>query len=826
MDCNTCSFLHAVFLFDTGNPVTHIKTSVHHHAVNGDHTSATSSAGDPVIPLNGRNGVTTDTITATSAAAKSNPDPSLRNGDSGTSVQQVQEDDIRSHKEDQGSRLLPEVTTATSTNSMEGSDPLTIISSASSVQTTAAASAIKDEKSVSSSTSSAGSAQSAVRASGDGAAAEAADTASKMTVKGRKAHAGAGVQSSSSSLTSRKGHHHQSHHQQQRQMGSRVPIHPVIPEMPLRLVVHSDMVGAIIGKSGNTIKEITKESKARIDVLRNEGSGPRHHVSTSSSSSSMDKVVNIFGATDHCVKACAKIIQVIRDEARSMERSHQDFPLRILAHNSLVGRVIGKSGINVKRIMDSTNTKIIVSHNVFDPLAYNLPERMITITGTDDIIPLVDAVHQIFSKLRTCYEGDMSSQLPAAAAVSYFGYPAAATTLSGSSPFHSRIPAAHGMGSGQSGSSARHGSISGQGYGSSFFAGSPFPPPGTPPYMTAYHHHHPAAAASSLPPFIHPGDHVRETAILYIPDTCVGGIIGSGGSTIREMMHASGATIKVTPLPKGQQKGDGKEKDRKLHSTSAPVQELEATVSPSDPSGEKTESESESQQPHHQQLHQTITERKVTVSGTPESQWKAQMMIFRKVLMDQNLPTASSASSSPHEPSLRVEISVPASQVGRIIGKNGQTVRELQRLTRALIKLPEPPGEGTPAPAADAVIPVSIMGDFFSSQNAQRQIRALVTRAQVSSLMSSTSSASHDYWSGVGMQRLSLRDHNIQQIRRGTGIHTGDVTSGGKGSKTSKNTTAATSSLTAVSSEQPTPGKEAKKEKESSEAVTKQDQHQ
>lgn len=38
---------------------------------------------------------------------------------------------------------------------------------------------------------------------------------------------------------------------------------------------------------------------------------------------------------------------------------------------------------------------------------------------------------------------------------------------------------------------------------------------------------------------------------------------------------------------------------------------------------------------------------------------------------------------------LTVEIMVPSSQVGRIIGRGGQNVRELQRVTGSSIKLPD-----------------------------------------------------------------------------------------------------------------------------------------
>ena len=73
---------------------------------------------------------------------------------------------------------------------------------------------------------------------------------------------------------------------------------------------------------------------------------------------------------------------------------------------------------------------------------------------------------------------------------------------------------------------------------------------------------------------------------------------------------------------------------------------------------------------------------------------------------------------------LSVEISVPSAQVGRIIGKKGQNVRELQRSTGTVIKLPQPPEHGEP-PAETAV---HIIGPFISVQSAQRRIRALVAQ--------------------------------------------------------------------------------------------------
>lgn len=66
---------------------------------------------------------------------------------------------------------------------------------------------------------------------------------------------------------------------------------------------------------------------------------------------------------------------------------------------------------------------------------------------------------------------------------------------------------------------------------------------------------------------------------------------------------------------------------------------------------------------------------------------------------------------------LTIEILVPSTQVGRIIGKGGQNVRELQRVTGSIIKLSE---QQSTSPSADEEATVQIIGPFFSVQVSQR----------------------------------------------------------------------------------------------------------
>ncbi|UYV62876.1 IGF2BP3 [Cordylochernes scorpioides] len=390
-------------------------------------------------------------------------------------------------------------------------------------------------------------------------------------------------------------------------------------DFPLRILVLSDMVGAIIGRAGGTIRQITQQSRARVDVHRKENAG------------SLEKVITIYGQPENCSAACQKILEVMQQEANNTNRG--EIPLKILAHNNLVGRIIGKNGNTIKRIMEQTDTKITVSSNIHDVNSFNL-ERIVTIKGK--LENTCKAEQQISTKLRQSYEHDLAAMAPQTLMFPGLHPMAMMSTLGGPSSYNPRGPA------------------------------GPYGGPAPPMYNSSNNY---------LPMMYNPGGNgsstmepQKETVYLYIPNTSVGAIIGTGGSTIRDMISSSAASIKCGQISQTN-------KEEPLEKTS---------------------------------------ERKVTIIGTPEAQWKAQFMIFKKVGFE--------GFTGPQEARLKVEILVPSTQVGRIIGKGGQTVRELQRTTHAIIKLPEE------SQTDSDETPVHIVGDFYSSQAAQRQIRALINR--------------------------------------------------------------------------------------------------
>ncbi|XP_023938668.1 insulin-like growth factor 2 mRNA-binding protein 1 isoform X5 [Bicyclus anynana] len=400
-------------------------------------------------------------------------------------------------------------------------------------------------------------------------------------------------------------------------------------DFPLRLLVQSDMVGAIIGRQGSTIRLITQQSRARVDVHRKDNVG------------SLEKAITIYGNPDNCTNACKRILEVMQQEANNTNKG--EICLKILAHNNLIGRIIGKGGNTIKRIMQETDTKITVS-SINDINSFNL-ERIITVKGT--IENMAKAESQISAKLRQSYENDLQVLAPQSI----------------------MFPGLHPM------------AMMSTGRG---FCGAP--PPFPPPIYA------PLAGQGGAQQGA--GDS-QETTYLYIPNNAVGAIIGTKGSHIRNIIRFSNASVKIAPLEQDKVEGGSGVGVGMGAGAGAAAAAANAAAQ---------------------------QERKVTIVGSPEAQWKAQYLIYEKMREEGFM-------SGSDDVRLTVEIVVASTQVGRIIGKGGQNVRELQRVTGSLIKLPEQPQPQPATSSHDHETTVHIVGPFYSVQSAQRRIRAMVAQA-------------------------------------------------------------------------------------------------
>lgn len=392
-------------------------------------------------------------------------------------------------------------------------------------------------------------------------------------------------------------------------------------DFPLRMLVPTQMVGAIIGKEGLTIKNVTKQTQSKVDIHRKENAG------------AAEKPITIHSTPEGCSAACRMILEIMQKEANETKTT-EDIPLKILAHNCLVGRLIGKEGRNLKKIEEDTGTKITISSY----LDVN-PNQERTVSFRGALEDCCRAEREVSKRLREAYENDFAA-------------------------IHQHSHLMPGMNLNTLG----------------FFSGFPMLPAAAGPRGTM-----PSMATAGYSPFLSHPSHLstmyggppggaishqhsapeQEVAYLFIPTQAVGALIGKKGQHIKQLAHFAGASIKIAPAE-----------------------------SPDMPS------------------------RKVIVTGTAEAQFKAQGQIFRK-LKEENFV------SPKEEVKLETHIKVPSSAAGRVIGKGGKTVTELQNLTSAEVIVPR-----DQTPDENDEVFVKISGHFFASQTAQRKIREIVQQVR------------------------------------------------------------------------------------------------
>ncbi|XP_041423010.1 insulin-like growth factor 2 mRNA-binding protein 3-B isoform X3 [Xenopus laevis] len=342
-----------------------------------------------------------------------------------------------------------------------------------------------------------------------------------------------------------------------------------------------------------------KEHARQIDIHRKENAG------------AAEKPITIHSTPEGCSAACKIIMEIMQKEAQDTKFT-EEIPLKILAHNNFVGRLIGKEGRNLKKIEQDTDTKITISP-LQDLTLYN-PERTITVKGS--IETCAKAEEEVMKKIRESYENDIAAMNLQAHLI-----PGLNLNALGLFP-----PSSSGM-----------------------------PPPSAGVSSPT--------TSASYPPFGQQPE--SETVHLFIPALAVGAIIGKQGQHIKQLSRFAGASIKIAPA-------EGP--DAKL--------------------------------------------RMVIITGPPEAQFKAQGRIYGK-LKEENF------FGPKEEVKLEAHIKVPSYAAGRVIGKGGKTVNELQNLTSAEVVVPR-----DQTPDENDQVVVKITGHFYASQLAQRKIQEILAQVR------------------------------------------------------------------------------------------------
>ncbi|ESO02383.1 hypothetical protein HELRODRAFT_188683, partial [Helobdella robusta] len=272
--------------------------------------------------------------------------------------------------------------------------------------------------------------------------------------------------------------------------------------LPLRVLIPTQFVGAIIGKKGLNIKNITTKCKARIDVHGKENIGYT------------EKMISIYGQQENRTAACKEILKVLVQENMFGTKGASDIVLKMLANDQYCGRLIGKEGRSIKKIKQDTSTKIVVT-NIQD-VSGMYPDRIISIRGSVDGVSAAEAA--LSSKLVQCMENDslkmngLPNNMSLLTAKSLHGMPHALMQHGRNNvvnqmmmPMGTSLPNALYPTGGVSSNNLPHYGFGDGGLG----------------YM--------------LPPV--------EMCQVCIPNAAVGALIGTGGANIKQMMRECGAYI-------------------------------------------------------------------------------------------------------------------------------------------------------------------------------------------------------------------------------------------------------------------------------------------
>ncbi|EDX13628.1 GD18616 [Drosophila simulans] len=145
----------------------------------------------------------------------------------------------------------------------------------------------------------------------------------------------------------------------------------------MKILVPAVASGAIIGKGGETIASLQKDTGARVKMSKSHDFYP----------GTTERVCLITGSTEAIMVVMEFIMDKIREkpdltnkivDVESKQTQERDKQVKILVPNSTAGMIIGKGGAFIKQIKEESGSYVQISQK---PKDVSLQERCITIIG-------------------------------------------------------------------------------------------------------------------------------------------------------------------------------------------------------------------------------------------------------------------------------------------------------------------------------------------------------------------------------------------------------------------------------------------------------------
>ncbi|XP_021345113.1 poly(rC)-binding protein 3-like isoform X5 [Mizuhopecten yessoensis] len=332
--------------------------------------------------------------------------------------------------------------------------------------------------------------------------------------------------------------------------------------LTVRMIMQGKEVGSIIGKKGDNIKKFREDSGAKINI--SDGSCP-------------ERIVTITGSTECIHKAFTMICKKFEEVSGGPYQDLQNTPtvpkppvtLRLVVPASQCGSLIGKGGSKIKEIRETTGASIQVASEMLP----NSTERAVTVSGT------ADAITQCIRNICNI----MLESPPKGATIQYRPKPVvppvifaggqAYTVQQGQiglqAPEFRQVPE-HAESHSQITQQSQYNKLSKL---HQLSLGQAIPLiPQSQTIMPVDHRMIPAMTAQGIPAMAYQrpnntaipnSHHQQQSHEMAIPNDLIGCIIGRGGQKINEIRQMSGAIIKISNAEDGAA-------DRKVTITGSP----------------------------------------------------------------------------------------------------------------------------------------------------------------------------------------------------------------------------------------------------------------
>ncbi|XP_076268725.1 RNA-binding protein Nova-1-like protein passilla isoform X2 [Rhynchophorus ferrugineus] len=148
-----------------------------------------------------------------------------------------------------------------------------------------------------------------------------------------------------------------------------------------KVLVPSVAAGAIIGKGGETIAQLQKETGARVKMSKSHDFYPGTTERVCLITGNIDAILVVLDFIMDKIKEKPDLTKPVIEAGDSKLTQERDKQVKILVPNSTAGMIIGKAGNYIKQIKEESGSYVQISQKAKD---VSLQERCITVIGEKD----------------------------------------------------------------------------------------------------------------------------------------------------------------------------------------------------------------------------------------------------------------------------------------------------------------------------------------------------------------------------------------------------------------------------------------------------------